>query len=74
MLLKMFPLGLRCFACDNVGSGEACITDPGSVTNGIVECQPPNDKFCYTSRLEEEEPYESKNGQEYLQNKQKNLP
>eukprot|EP00095_Tigriopus_kingsejongensis_P003218 maker-scaffold699_size109694-snap-gene-0.21 protein:Tk03218 transcript:maker-scaffold699_size109694-snap-gene-0.21-mRNA-1 annotation:"PREDICTED: uncharacterized protein LOC103312404" len=45
--------GLRCYTCDNVGSGEECINNPSQVENGANECNSPNDEFCYTSRLEE---------------------
>ncbi|TRY68360.1 hypothetical protein TCAL_04128 [Tigriopus californicus] len=46
---------LKCFTCDNVGSGEVCIENPEQVQNGVSDCQEPNDEFCYTSRLEEED-------------------
>jgi hypothetical protein len=49
-----FVVGLRCFACDNFGSGETCITNPASIANGYVQCTAPNDEYCVTSRLEEE--------------------
>ena len=45
--------GLRCYTCDNVGSGDACIDNPETIVGGANTCQEPNDEFCYTSRLEE---------------------